>query len=89
MSVFRSNKHLWIQLIDDAAGRTIASVSDKELSGKKTKGRVAAASLLGAMIAKKAQEKSITSVVFDRGSYRYHGIVREIAEGARKGGLVL
>lgn len=89
MSVFRSNKHLWIQLIDDAAGHTIAAVSDKELSGKEAKGRVSAASLLGAMIAKKAQEKSITSAIFDRGSYRYHGIVRAVAEGARKGGLVL
>ena len=89
MSVFRSNKHLWIQLIDDAARHTIAAVSDRELSSKKAEGRVAGAVLLGVMIAKKAQEKNIASVVFDRGSYRYHGIVRAVAEGARKGGLVL
>ncbi len=87
MTVFRSNKHLWIQLIDDKAGHTIAAVSDRELSSKDAKGRVSAAMLLGGMIAKKAQEKKITSAVFDRGSYRYHGIVRAVAEGARKGGL--
>lgn len=88
LSVFRSNKHLWLQLIDDTAGRTIAAVSDRELLAKDAKGRVNAALTLGGMIAKKAQEHKITSAVFDRGSYRYHGIVRAVAEGARKGGLV-
>ena len=89
MSVFRSNKHLWIQLIDDAAGRTLAAVSDKEIPRKGQKGRIAAALLLGGMIAKKAREKDIGSAVFDRGPYQYHGIVQAVAEGARKGGLVL
>ncbi|MFY9463177.1 MAG: 50S ribosomal protein L18 [Candidatus Sungiibacteriota bacterium] len=90
MSVFRSNKHLMVQLIDDAAGRTIAAASDYgDLSrrGASVGSRVAAGALLGAMIAKKAQENKITKAVFDRGAYRYHGMVRAIADAARKGGL--
>lgn len=87
LSVFRSHQHLWIQLIDDAAGHTIAAASDRELKAKEKKGRVAAAALLGSLIAQKAQGKKITRAVFDRGAYRYHGIVRAVAEGARKGGL--
>lgn len=89
LSVFRSHRHVWIQLIDDREGRTLASAGDRELSHRKKGGRLDAARALGEAIAKKAKELSIESVVFDRGAYRYHGLVRAVAEGARSGGLVL
>lgn len=88
LSVFRSNKHLLVQLIDDAAGRTIAAASDRDISAKQG-GRRAGAVLLGAAIAKKAQASKIAMVVFDRGGYRYHGIVRAIADAAREHGLAM
>lgn len=87
LSVFRSNKDLLLQLIDDGAGRTIASASGREIKTKEKKGRVASAAVLGALIAQKAQEKKITEAVFDRGGYQYHGAVRAVAEAARQGGL--
>lgn len=87
LSLFRSNRDLLLQLIDDAAGRTIASASGREIKKKEKKGRVALASVLGALIAQKAQEKKITEAVFDRGGYRYHGAVRAVAEAAREAGL--
>lgn len=87
MSVFRSNRHLVVQLIDDTAGRTMVGVSDRDATGKRAGGRVALAGALGALIAEKASAHGITAAVFDRGGYHYHGMVRAIAEGARKGGL--
>lgn len=92
LSVFRSNKHIWLQLIDDVSGRTMIVASDKELKDKSRKikdKRTVAAEMIGELIAKKALEKKITSAVFDRGGYKYHGIVKAVAEGARKGGLKL
>ncbi len=89
LSVFRSHKHLAAQLIDDAAARTIAAASDRDITGKRRGGRMAAAELLGVAIAKKAAASKITKAVFDRGGYQYHGIVRAIADGARKGGLAM
>lgn len=86
LSVFISNRHLFLQLINDEAGQTLVSVSD--LSEKRQGSRKEAAAFLGELLAKKAKEKNITSVVFDRGGRRYHGIVKEVAEGARKAGLV-
>lgn len=86
LSVFRSNKHIWTQLVDDTAGITIVAASDRDLSGKESEKKTRAAAV-GALIAKRAQEKGIQKVRFDRGGYAYHGIVREVAEGARKGGL--
>ncbi len=87
LSVFRSNRFTYVQLINDENGKTVASVSTQELSkkGKITKGD--AARKLGEMIAKKAIEHKIKEVVFDRGQYRYHGRVKGVAEGAREGGL--
>lgn len=85
-SVFRSNKYIYAQIIDDEKGKTIIGASMKELkddSGTKTE----RAKNLGKLIAKKAISKKISQVVFDRGSYRYHGRVKGIAEGAREGGL--
>ncbi len=87
LNVFRSTKNIYAQLIDDVKGITLASAStlDKEFDaygGNKT-----AAREVGKMIAKRAAEKGITEVVFDRGGYIFHGRVQELAEGAREGGL--
>lgn len=84
LSVYRSNKHFFVQLIDDGAGRTLASVSDHELKGT-VKKEVPAG--LGKLIAQKAKAKTIESAVFDRAGNRYHGQVKTIADAAREGGL--
>lgn len=86
LSVFRSNQFVYAQVIDDVKGQTIASVSEKEISGKDNK-KIDRAKELGNLIAKKAISKKVSAVVFDRGSYRYHGRVKAVAEGAREGGL--
>ena len=91
LSVFRSQRHTSAQLIDDAAGVTIAAVSDREFHQTKTSGpagRVTRAGWVGEEIAKKAIAKGIHAARFDRGRYRYHGIVAALAAGARRGGLV-
>lgn len=87
LSVFRSNQHFYAQLIDDTKGVTIAAVSDKELGTKVTHITVDMAKDLGTRMAKVAQDKGVKAVVFDRGSYRYHGRVEAFATGAREGGL--
>lgn len=79
LSVFRSNKYIYAQIINDEKGKTLASAG-----GKAT---VNEASLVGETLAKKAKVKKITKVVFDKGGYKYHGRVKAVAEGARKGGL--
>lgn len=125
LSVFRSNRHIWAQLIDDVSGKTMAAARDLELKdkphsltaghytslqsnvrsnpvpgaqsisqergkSKKIKDkRTILAERVGELIAQKALEKKITAAVFDRGGYKYHGIVKAVAEGARKGGLKL
>ena len=73
-------------MIDDGAGKTIAAASDRELSGALAEKKVRAAAV-GALLAKRAGEKGVTRARFDRGGYAYHGTVRAVAEGARKGGL--
>lgn len=90
LSVFRSLNHIYAQIIDDTAGHTLAAAGDadaevKPAKDKKKKSEVAR--LVGAAIAKKAKEKGIGAVVFDRGGNRYHGRVKALAEAARKGGL--
>ncbi len=91
MTVYRSLNHSYVQLIDDATGTTLLSVSTRtdEVSPKLTdlKGKASKGKVVGKLVAEKAAEKNITSVVFDRNGYRYHGRVRAIAEGAREGGL--
>ncbi|MDI6717521.1 MAG: 50S ribosomal protein L18 [Patescibacteria group bacterium] len=91
LSIFRSNKFTYAQLIDDINGKTLASVSTRKISGKNKKetgkGKQSIAEQLGELIFKKAAEKNITSAVFDRGSYNYHGRVKAVAESARKAGL--
>ncbi len=88
LNVFRSSKHIYAQLIDDATGVTLASASslDKELA-LKAGGNVEAATAVGTLIAKKAQEKGLSEVIFDRGGYLYHGRVKALAEAAREAGL--
>ena len=87
LCVYRSNTNLYVQIIDDVAANTIvaASTLDKEIKTKHANKEAAAE--LGALIAKKALEKKIDTVVFDRGGYVYHGVIKELAEAARKGGL--
>jgi large subunit ribosomal protein L18 len=86
IAVFRSNRGIFAQLIDDDAGRTLAAVSwtEADLRGLKPMEQAARA---GALIAERAKAAGIDSVVFDRGGYRYHGRVKALAEGAREGGL--
>jgi large subunit ribosomal protein L18 len=82
--VFRSDKHIYAQLVDDDTGRTIATISSQKVaSGKKTE----KASEVGKQVAVAAKDKGITRVVFDRGGYKYHGRVKAVADGAREGGL--
>ena len=87
LCVYRSNSNLYAQIIDDVAGNTLVSAStlDKEIKIKHANKE--AAKEVGTMIAKKALEKNIKTVVFDRGGYIYHGVVKELAEAAREGGL--
>ena len=87
LCVFRSNTNIYVQIIDDVAGNTIVSAStlDKEVKTKKS--NVEAAKEVGTLIAKRAADKKITTVVFDRRGYIYHGVVKSLAEAAREGGL--
>lgn len=85
LSVFRSNTGLFLQLIDDSVGKTLVSVNDVEVKNGKTK--IERAKEAGKMIAKKAQEKKIVKIVFDRGGYQYHGRTQAVADGARENGL--
>ncbi|MGH7607170.1 MAG: 50S ribosomal protein L18 [Gemmatimonadales bacterium] len=86
--VFRSSKHIYAQLVDDQRGVTLAGAADtSEGMQPEGKGKVARSFALGRLIAAKAKEKGIVKVVFDRGGYQYHGRVKAVADGARKGGL--
>jgi len=91
LSIFRSNKHIQAQLIDDISQKTLLTVTDvnnKDIvsNGKITKTEIS--KMVGSLIAKSAKDKKITTVIFDRGGYRYHGRVKAVAEGAREGGLI-
>ncbi|MEK7103507.1 MAG: 50S ribosomal protein L18 [Patescibacteria group bacterium] len=88
LAVYRSLESCYAQLIDDVAGVTLASAREKELSGDAAKGtKTERAAQVGQLIAKKAKDKGIATVVFDRAGYRYHGRVQALADGAREGGL--
>ncbi len=94
LSVFRSSKHIYVQLIDDLTGVTLASASSrsKEVGAAAGKaapygGNVKAAKVVGLKLAESAKEKGIAKAAFDRGHYRYHGRVKALADGAREGGL--
>jgi len=87
LCVFRSLKNIYAQIIDDVAGVTLAAASSKDKDFNAYGGNGEAAKKVGLAIAAAAKEKGITDVVFDRGGYVYHGRVKELAEGAREGGL--
>ena len=88
LAVFRSNKHIYAQVIDDVAGRTVASASTMEKGGGKgSAGTVEAAKAVGERLGERAKSAGIDSVVFDRGGFKYHGRVAAVAEGARSAGL--
>ena len=90
LSVFRSSKHIYAQVIDDEGGVTVASASSMEESareGRKTGASVDAAKAVGTLIAQRAKEKGVKDVIFDRGSYLYHGRIKALADAAREGGL--
>ncbi|MCQ2416848.1 MAG: 50S ribosomal protein L18 [Oscillospiraceae bacterium] len=87
LSVYRSTKHIYAQLIDDVAGVTLAAASSQDKDFTANGGNKEGARLVGAAIAKKAADKGITEVVFDRGGYLYHGRIQELADGARENGL--
>ncbi len=102
LCVFRSNKHIYVQVIDDDKGKTLVTASDQEIKKLKIKssklkekeeekirtGKIEVAYEIGKLIAEKALKNKIKKVVFDRGGYRYHGRVKALAEGAREAGLV-
>lgn len=87
LSVFKSHRHVYAQLIDDMRGKTLASASDLELKSKTGK-KTDKAKSVGELIAKKAKEVKIKKAVFDRGGFKYHGRIKSVAEGARIGGLI-
>jgi large subunit ribosomal protein L18 len=90
LSVFRSSKHIYAQVIDDARGETLASASSLEKNMResaKTGANVEAAKAVGKLVAERALQKGVEAVVFDRGSYLYHGRIKALADAAREGGL--
>ena len=87
LCVFKSNKHIYAQVINDEKGFTLASASDLEIKDLKKDKKINLAQKVGELVAKKAKDKKIEAVVFDRGGFRYHGRVKTLAEEARKQGL--
>ncbi|MBI4682325.1 MAG: 50S ribosomal protein L18 [Nitrospirae bacterium] len=90
LNVYRSVKHIYVQLIDDYAGTTLvaASSADKELKGKiSSGGNIEAAKTVGKLVARRAADKGVKKIVFDRGGYLYHGRIKALADAAREGGL--
>ncbi|MCK5856845.1 MAG: 50S ribosomal protein L18 [Bacteroidales bacterium] len=88
LSVFRSNKQIYTQIIDDEAGKTLASASSQDESiSSKTVTKIEQAKLVGMLLAEKAKEANVEAVIFDRSGYVYHGRIKSMADGAREGGL--
>ncbi len=87
LAVFRSVAHIYAQVIDDNAGRTLVAASTAEKDHKRGGGNLAAAKEVGKLVADRAKDKGIRSVVFDRGGYQYHGRIKALAEAAREAGL--
>ncbi len=86
LAVYRSNRHIYAQVIDDSAGKTLAAASTATVSGEDPKARAKA---VGAAVAERARAAGVSAVVFDRGGFLYHGRVEAVAQGARDGGLTL
>lgn len=89
LTVFRSNKQVYVQVIDDISGKTLVSASSREKSIAEKEGtkKVEQAAMVGSLVAEKCKEKGIEVIVFDRGGYKYHGRVKSLADAARKSGL--
>jgi large subunit ribosomal protein L18 len=87
LTIYKSNRHTYVQAIDDAAGVTLAAASNLEEEHRAIQNKAGSLEQLGALIAERLKSKNITEVVFDRNGYRYHGKVKAIAEGARKAGI--
>ena len=90
LCVFRSNKHIYAQIVDDSQGSTLAAACSRDVEAKgetKSGGNIAAAKAVGKMVAKRAIDKGISAVLFDRGGYIYHGRVKALADAAREAGL--
>jgi large subunit ribosomal protein L18 len=87
LAIFKSQKYIYVQVIDDAAGKTLVSASSKDADSGAKGANAAAAKAVGALIAKRAKDKGITRVVFDRGGYLYHGNIKALADAARENGL--
>ena len=87
LAVFRSEAHIYAQIIDDAAGRTLVAASSVDKDVKTKGGNVAAAKAIGKLVAERAREKGVARVVFDRGGFAYHGRIKAVAEAAREAGL--
>ncbi|MGA2765728.1 MAG: 50S ribosomal protein L18 [Spirochaetia bacterium] len=89
LTVYKSNRHTYVQAVDDLAGKTLAAASNLESAHRDIVNKTAALEKLGQLIAERLKAKNITAVVFDRNGYRYHGKVKAIADGARKAGITL
>ena len=87
LAVFKSLKHIYVQVIDDASGKTLVAASTRDKDAGTKGSNAAAAKAVGALIAKKAKDKGIKQVVFDRGGYLYHGNIKALADAARENGL--
>jgi large subunit ribosomal protein L18 len=87
LSVYRSARHIYAQIIDDRRGTTLAAASSREAAGAREPGKISVSAAVGKRLAERAKEKGISKVAFDRGGYRYHGRVKALADGARAGGL--
>jgi large subunit ribosomal protein L18 len=87
LAVYRSLKHIYVQVIDDRAGRTLVSASSNEKNANANGGNVAGAKEIGKLVAERAKEQGIKQVVFDRGGYLYHGRIKALADAARESGL--
>jgi len=87
LTVFRSNKHIYAQVIDDRTGKTLVTAHENELEVKATGTKTQKATELGKLLAEKAQAAKVTKVAFDKGPYKYHGRVKALADGAREKGL--
>jgi large subunit ribosomal protein L18 len=87
LAVFRSEAHIYAQIIDDAAGKTLVAASSVDKDVKTKGGNVAAAKAIGKLVAERAKEKGVARVVFDRGGFAYHGRIKAVAEAAREAGL--
>jgi len=89
LSVYKSNRHTYVQAVDDVAGVTVAAASNLEKEARAGQNKVAEMEALGARVAARLKEKQVSAVVFDRNGYKYHGKVKAIADGARKAGIAL